>query len=122
MDCIFCKIINKDIPSYTVYEDNVVKVFLDINPTSNGHMLIVPKTHYKDIEDIDLEVLNYINKIKKDMYKLLVSKLNVDGVTISQNNGLGQDIKHFHIHLIPRYKENELKNVKEIYNTLKDEK
>ena len=61
MDCLFCKIISGDIPSNTIYEDEIVKVFLDINPTSNGHCLIVPKKHYTNIEDIDLETLKYIN-------------------------------------------------------------
>ena len=53
MNCIFCKIISGDIPSYTIYEDDIVKCFLDINPESPGHSLIIPKTHYQDITDID---------------------------------------------------------------------
>ena len=54
MDCIFCKIINNIIPSYTIYEDDLVKVFLDINPKANGHCLIVTKNHFLDIDDIDI--------------------------------------------------------------------
>ncbi|MDD4035917.1 MAG: HIT domain-containing protein [Bacilli bacterium] len=103
MDCLFCKIIKGEIPSYTIYEDDLVKVFLDIHPCTNGHMLIIPKEHYVNINDIDLEVLKHINNIAKEMYKLLENKLNVDGITIVQNNGSAQEIKHFHTHIIPRY-------------------
>lgn len=119
MDCIFCKIINNEIPSYKVYEDNLLLVFLDINPKSNGHMLVVPKEHYVDILDIDTTILNHIHKVIIDMYKLLKDKLDIDGLTVLQNNGLGQDIKHYHIHLIPTYKDSELLPIEEIYNKLK---
>lgn len=128
MECIFCKIINGELPSYTVYEDNIVKVFLNISPSTDGHMLIVPKKHFVNIEDIDLETLNHVNIVIKKMYKLLKEKLNVDGLTISQNNNFGQEIKHYHMHLTPRYKDDkmehtynkDLKDVKEIYAILKD--
>ena len=62
-NCIFCKIIKGEIPSYTVYEDDIVEVFLDINPSTNGDLLIIPKKHFININDIDLENLNNINKI-----------------------------------------------------------
>src|SRR5574344_2029733 len=107
MDCIFCKIIKGEIPSYTVYEDDIIKVFMDINPVSNGHLLIVPKTHYINLEDIPKDVLYHINDVAKNMYKLLKDKLHIDGLTISQNNELGQEVKHYHMHLIPRYKNEE---------------
>ena len=119
MNCIFCKIINNEIPSYKVYEDDLLLVFLDINPKSNGHMLVVPKKHYVDILDIDTTILNHIHKITIEMYKLLKDKLNIDGLTLVQNNGLGQDIKHYHIHLIPVYKDSKLLSIEEIYNKLK---
>jgi len=122
MDCIFCKIINNSIPSYTIYEDDIVKVFLDINPKSNGHMLIVPKKHFLDISDIDLETLKHINYLTKKMYKLLQNKLNLNGLTVVQNNGTPQDVKHYHIHLIPKYnndnKYHVLINIEEIHKLL----
>lgn len=108
MDCLFCKIISGDIPSNTIYEDEFVKVFLDINPTSNGHCLIVPKKHYTNIEDIDLETLKYINEVAKKIYKKLKEKLNCEGLTLIQNNGLGQEVKHYHLHLVPRYTNDEI--------------
>ena len=90
MDCIFCKIVNGDIPSYTIYEDDLVKAFLDVNPEANGHTLLIPKNHYTNLCDIDIELLNHINKVSKELYSLLKEKLNCDGVTILQNNDYGQ--------------------------------
>ena len=108
MECIFCKIIKEEIPSYTIYEEEIVKVFLDVNPDHNGHTLIIPKKHYINIEDIDTDTLNYIMKISKQIYDLLMKKLSPDGITLIQNNGLPQVVKHYHLHLIPKYK-NEIK-------------
>ena len=103
MDCLFCKIINGDIPSKTVYEDELVKVFLDINPSTNGDMLVVPKKHLENIYDIDNDLLLHIHKVIKELYDLLKDKLSVEGLTIVQNNGHGQEIKHYHVHVTPRY-------------------
>lgn len=118
-DCIFCKIINNEIPSYTIYEDDIVKVFLDINPLSNGHTLIIPKKHYKDLNDIEEAVLNHILKIAKEIKLRIEKKLNPDGLTLIQNNGCVQEVKHFHLHLKPYYNKNNIKDVKEIYEILK---
>lgn len=127
MDCIFCKIINDEIPSYTIYEDDILKVLLDINPDTNGHTLIIPKKHYENLGDIDESVLHHINSTSKKMYTLLKEKLNCDGLTIIQNNNYGQDIKHYHMHLVPRYKDDEytlhynkeiVRDPKEIYEII----
>ena len=118
-NCIFCKIINNEIPSYTIYEDDIVKVFLDINPLSNGHTLIIPKKHYKDLSDIEEDVLNHILKIAKEIKLRIEEKLNPDGLTLIQNNGCVQEVKHFHLHLKPYYNENNIKDVNEIYEILK---
>ena len=127
-DCIFCKIMTGDIPSYTVYEDDIVKVFLDINPNTNGDLLIVPKKHCVNVLDIDEKILTHIHLLVKDMYKLLKGRLNCDGLTISQNNEYSQEVLHYHLHLTPRYKNDGckitydksiLKDVKEIFNLLK---
>jgi histidine triad (HIT) family protein len=119
MNCVFCKIINNEIPSYTIYEDEIVKVFLDIEPMSPGHILIIPKKHYECLEDIDINTLTHINEVSKEMYKLIKEKLNVDGMTIIQNNGDVQDVKHYHMHIKPYYKENNGKTVEQIYEILK---
>lgn len=119
MECLFCKINKGEIPSYTIYEDELVRVFLDINPKHNGHTLIIPKKHYKDIEDIDMDTLSHIMEIAKKMYQLLNDKLNLDGIILTQNNGIAQDIKHYHLHLIPVYKNEIEKSVDEIFKKIK---
>ena len=102
-ECLFCKIINGDIPSRTIYEDEVVKVFLDIDPSTNGDCLLIPKKHIVTIDEVDDELMIHMLDVIKDVKKLLKEKLDCDGLTISQNNEYGQEIKHFHIHLTPRY-------------------
>ncbi len=115
MDCIFCKIINGEIPSYTIYEDDIVKVIFDIKPKSTGHCLIITKKHYQDAFDIDEKTTTYIyNKIVPQIYFLLKEKLNIEGLTITQNNGLSQDVKHYHVHLIPNYSQENRKKPNEI--------
>ena len=119
MECIFCKIINGEIPTYKIYEDDLVFCFLDINPDSNGHTLIIPKKHYKDLDDIDIDTLNHIMKVSKKIKKLLENKLNIDGLTLIQNNGEGQQVKHYHLHLKPFYKNiKDIDDVKNIYEIL----
>ncbi|MFA5602807.1 MAG: HIT domain-containing protein [Bacilli bacterium] len=118
MNCLFCRIINNEIPSKKIYEDDKILVFLDINPKASGHMLIIPKTHYTNIEDIDLDVLKHINDISKKIYQLLKDKLHIDGITICQNNGISQEIKHFHMHLIPNYINNNSLSLEEVYKVL----
>ncbi len=105
MDCIFCKIIEGEIPSYTVYEDEIVKVFLDVNPDSNGHLLIIPKKHILDINEMDANTWTHMLEITKKMRKLLETKLQIDGLTLIQNNGMIQEVKHFHLHLKPFYRD-----------------
>lgn len=119
MNCLFCKINNNEIPSYTIYEDEIIRVMLDINPDTNGHCLIIPKKHIINIEDMDEQTLNHIMKIYKKMYYHLKEKLKFDGLSIVQNNGSVQDIKHFHLHLVPKYHKNENKTLEEIYELLK---
>ena len=126
MDCIFCKIIKNEMPSYKIYEDDVVLVMMDIDPTTDGHLLIIPKKHYVNLSDIDLDTLNHIYKIAKDMYILLKEKLNIDGLTLTQNNDYGQEVKHYHLHLVPRYKNDgihfskriETSSIEKIYNKI----
>ena len=120
MDCLFCKIVNGDIPSYKIYEDEIVYAFLDINPDSNGHTLIIPKKHYLDLDEIPSDTLTHILNVAKELKLKLESKLNCDGLTLIQNNGDIQEVKHFHLHLKPYYKNSKIKSVEEIYTILKD--
>lgn len=105
MDCLFCKIIDGSIPSNKVYEDDSVLVFLDINPNTNGHMLIIPKKHIVTVDEVDSSLASHILEVEKKMHKLLTEKLGCSGLTIVQNNDLGQEVKHYHVHLIPRYED-----------------
>ena len=103
-DCLFCKIINGEIPSRTVYEDEIIKVIMNINPATNGHLLVIPKKHMENIFDLEEKVLTHSLKVVKEtIYPQLKEKLHCEGLTLAQNNELGQEIKHYHIHLIPRY-------------------
>ena len=107
-NCIFCKIIKNELPSKTIFEDNLIKVIMNINPSTNGHLLILPKEHMVTIMDTNNEIIIHsLDIIREKIYPLLKEKLNCEGLTIAQNNELGQEIKHFHIHLTPRY-ENDL--------------
>lgn len=120
MDCIFCKIINKEISSYTIYEDELVIAFLDASPDSTGHTLIVPKQHITDIYEIDDNLNNHILKVIKDLSILLENKLNTDGFTIINNYGLPQVVKHYHVHIKPAYKVDPNLTKEEVYSKLKE--
>ena len=105
-DCVFCKVISGEFSSFKLYEDDMVMAFLDVNPNSYGHTLIVPKEHVLDYEEIDLETLNHINEVGKDIFAKLKEKLKPESIQLVQNNGKLQEVKHYHLHLIPRYSKN----------------
>lgn len=104
--CIFCKIIAGDIPSHTLYEDEKYKVILDVGPATKGHALILPKNHYANLYELPEEDAAEVFKLAKRMMSHMTDKLKCDGFNIVQNNGetAGQTVFHFHMHLIPRYK------------------
>lgn len=118
-NCVFCKIINKELPCYNIYEDDKVLVFLSIEPISNGHTLIIPKKHYLGYKEIDIDTLNHINIVAKKIYNLLEEKLETDGIKLVQNNGSFQEVKHFHLHLIPSCNKNKEKlSLEEVHELL----
>ena len=104
VDCIFCKIINGDIPSYKIYEDEEVLAFLDINPVALGHTLVIPKEHYETVFDAQEESFGKLSAKVAKVAKKINNALDCDGINILQNNGKasGQVIFHVHFHLIPR--------------------
>lgn len=119
MNTIFQKIISKEIPSYIIYEDDIVLAFLDIHPVSNGHTLIIPKSWNLDITDIDDNTYLHIKKVTLIIKDLLKEKLNISGFTLRQNNGSAQDVKHYHLHLIPDYNIIDSKlSIEEVYNKI----
>ncbi len=104
MDCIFCKIINGDIPSNKVFENDNFIAILDAFPANEGHTLIIPKKHFENIFEIDEETLKEGYAIAKKIANSIKKSLNIDNINILQNNGAlaGQTVNHFHIHVIPR--------------------
>ena len=106
MDCIFCKIANGEIPSATLYEDDMFRVILDVNPASRGHALILPKEHAKDLYELPDETASKALILAKEMAAKITDALDCEGLNLVQNNGeiAGQTVFHFHMHLIPRYK------------------
>ena len=104
-DCIFCKLANGDIPTRKIYEDDKFVVFMDLGPATKGHSLVVPKDHYANIYEMPAELLGEAMQVAQKMAIKLKDALHADGFNILQNNGEagGQTVFHFHMHLIPRY-------------------
>jgi histidine triad (HIT) family protein len=104
-NCIFCKIANGEIPSRTLYEDNEFRVIMDLNPATKGHALILPKEHFKNLYEISDETASKVLPLAKKMATLMTEKLGCEGFNLIQNNNeiAGQSVFHFHMHLIPRY-------------------
>ena len=108
--CIFCKIANGEIPSTTVYEDDDFRVILDLSPASKGHALILPKEHYANLYELPDEAASKVLIVAKNVVAKMTKALGCDGYNLVQNNGeaAGQTVFHFHMHLIPRYKEDQV--------------
>lgn len=119
MDCLFCKIMNKEIDSKIIYEDNSVVAFLDAFPDSVGHTLIVPKEHFECLDDIPNDILYHIMDVSKLLKKRIEERLNCNGLTLIQNNGNIQEIKHYHLHLKPFYENKKELSLEEVFNLLK---
>lgn len=104
-DCIFCKIINREIPADVVYEDAYAMAFMDIAPVNPGHILVIPKNHSRDILDMDDDSVAHVAKLAKRMGRIMKETVKADGFNIGVNNGAasGQEVFHSHWHVIPRY-------------------
>lgn len=105
-NCIFCKIANGEIPSTTLYEDEDFRVILDLGPATRGHALLLPKNHFANLFELDDETARKAILVAKKMAGKMKAALGADGFNLVQNNGeaAGQTVFHFHMHLIPRYK------------------
>lgn len=104
-DCIFCKIAGGDIPSATIYEDKDFRVILDLSPAAPGHALILPKSHYQDLCDLDETIAAKVMPLAAKVGNAMKAALGCTGFNVVQNNGstAGQTVFHFHTHIIPRY-------------------
>ncbi len=103
-DCLFCKIVAKQVPATLIYEDDVVLAFLDIGPISEGHTLVVPKQHFEKLHDCPPDVLEKICSRFEKIIKAIVAGTDCDGYNLLCNNGraAGQLVEHLHFHIIPR--------------------
>jgi len=108
-NCIFCKIVRGEIPSVKVWEDEKFLAFLDIFPATEGHTLIIPKKHYENIFDMPKDVLKDSAEVAQKIAFLLKEKLGAEGINLlnSNNKIAGQEVPHYHIHIIPRYSKDE---------------
>lgn len=103
MDCLGCRIANKIEDVHVVYEDELIICILDIEPFNEGHLLILPKKHFHDVDEITPETLSAIMNASVEMTQVLKKVFKPDGITICQNGGIFNDLTHYHMHVIPRY-------------------
>ncbi len=101
--CLGCEIANGIVEVNVVYENEYISCVLDIAPFNEGHMIILPKEHFHDVDEITPEVLSAIMNASVRMTKLLKQTFQPDGITICQNGGIFNDLNHYHMHVIPRY-------------------
>lgn len=104
-DCIFCKIISGEIPSFKIYENEKILAFLDINPVNPGHTLVIPKDHYYNFSDTPEEVLCELIKVTKKIAPAVLKGAGAESFNLTINNGAeaGQVVPHTHFHIVPRF-------------------
>lgn len=104
-DCIFCQIVDGQIPARVVYEDDDVLTFLDVNPLSRGHTLVVPKVHYRRVADMQPSDRDAVFETLGRLAPVVESGVDADGINVGMNDGeaAGQEIPHVHGHLVPRF-------------------
>lgn len=105
MDCFGCRLANHMEETNVVFEDEYITCILDIDPLNEGHTLILPKIHYKELEEIDESTMKAITKASIMIARALKAIYNPDGITIMQNGGIFNDLGHYHMHVFPRYKD-----------------
>ena len=106
-DDVFCKIVRGEIPCYKIYEDQDVLAFLDISQVTKGHALVIPKEHYDNFLSVPQEVMHKVMDVAQRIGQVQISMMGAKGVNILTNcyEAAGQSVKHFHVHVIPRYDE-----------------
>jgi histidine triad (HIT) family protein len=126
MNCIFCKIAEKELEAEVLFENEEVISFLDINPVNFGHTLVIPRNHYDNFLEVPARELDGLIKTVQSVSSAIKSSLNPDGINLVANNGraAGQSIFHFHFHIIPRFYDDDFKfrlNLKKYENGLMNE-
>ncbi len=117
-DCLFCRIVNKEIPAEIIYEDADTLAFLDVHPKTPAHVLVIPKTHAENLAALsDSQIPPLFSTVKK-IGKLLRSVLKADGLTIGINEGRasGQEVDHLHVHILPRFENDRGGSIQSIVN------
>ncbi len=106
MECLFCKIVGKEIASYIVYENEETLAFLDIHPKAPGHVVVIPKPHVPSLTELPLPRIQPLFEAVQRVRKAIETRLHADACTIGINDGIasGQTVPHLHVHLIPRFK------------------
>lgn len=104
MKCLGCSLANKMAPVYVVYENDFVCCILDHDPFNEGHVMILPKKHFEDVDELDVDTANAIIQASRLLSKAIKVLYIPDGITICQNGGIFSQLSHFHMHVIPRYK------------------
>lgn len=109
-NCIFCKLANGEIPTNTLYEDEMFRVIFDLSPASKGHAIILPKEHYRNLFELPEEVAAKVMVVAKKLAIVMTEMFEADGFNLVQNNNecAGQTVFHFHLHLIPRYENDDV--------------
>ncbi|HVM76598.1 MAG TPA: HIT family protein [Candidatus Paceibacterota bacterium] len=117
-DCLFCKIVAKQIPAQTIYEDDHVLAFLDIHPRTTGHTMVIPKYHAPRIIELPNEEVGPLFLAVKHTAELLNDKLQCDGATIGMNQGRasGQEVDHLHVHVMPRWHNDKGGSIQSVVN------
>ncbi len=107
--CVFCKIVNGDIPSVKIYEDEDVLAILDLSQVTYGHTLVMPKKHVSDLIECDTETYLKVMKVVQKLTKVITEKCSASGCNILSNihEAAGQTVMHMHVHIIPRYDEHD---------------
>lgn len=121
-NCIFCKILNGEIPSRRLYEDDKVIVIMDVNPKVDGHSLVIPKEHVVDFKEVSDELLAHMFDVARTMTDKLMTKLDAKAITLGINYGDSQMVKHLHLHLLPNFEVKEASmTIDEVYDILKED-
>lgn len=109
-DCVFCGIVDGEIPNHTVYEDDDVLAFLDVNPVVEGHVLVIPKEHHERVTDMDAETTAAVFDTAREVATAVESGLEPDGFNLFQTNGAaaGQEVFHAHVHVLPRWSDDDV--------------
>ncbi|MFP7474198.1 HIT family protein [Niallia taxi] len=100
-----CSLANKQLPVNVVYENEYVCCILDHDPFNEGHVLILPKLHYEDVDELDETTGNYVIQASRIISKAIKYLYKPDGITICQNGGIFSELSHFHMHVVPRYRD-----------------